>query len=607
MTPTLTPEEEAAFEESYHDLWWYADNAPIKILDKETTELTTFEPNWAQRYVWARKQALIDAGELVRIALPKPRQMGMTTAFAAEKFHIAATQMRREIYFLIHDLVPAAKLYTRIETMRKHVRPELRPKILRYETGRSLTFETESSIMIESVRKMGVGRAETLHHVHCTELPSWDDAETVLTGIEESVPMLPGGKTSIVLESTCEGVGNHWWQIIQDAKRGRGMYHLVFIPWWLEPAYKWPVNPRSEALSAEEEQIAKRIAAEAPSYGVTLTPQLIREKLEWRRLKLAARKADKFRQEYPMDVDEAFVGTGRPVFQAKSTSWHRNRVSASDERVIRDPMAYLEVVPVGSKLTADGPREVWTWREVDAEASTPGMFKMWEPPVAGAQYVLGGDAASGEARDYSAIQVLKLTRRGLGVKQVGVWWGHIGAKQLAKVMKVLAIKYNNGLMAPERNGPGLTVVETLVDEIRWPGMRLYQYVHRDQESNKTETRFGFSTQGHNRPALIEEMFNALGTEDIVIHDSETMTEIEQFHWNKKGKAIAPEGGFDDLLMAFMIGLYVRHSARRHRVNPTVARGAKYEHEKPKIPLAVKMHGKAASGGAGSVAGDPLVL
>ncbi len=74
--------------------------------------------------------------------------------------------------------------------MRKHQLEVFRLGLEGFETGRRMTFETESTLLVESVRKRGVGRSETLHYVHATELPSWDDPESVMDGIEESVPEL---------------------------------------------------------------------------------------------------------------------------------------------------------------------------------------------------------------------------------------------------------------------------------------------------------------------------------------------------------------------------------------------------------------------------------
>jgi len=193
---------------------------------------------------------------------------------------------------------------------------------------------------------------------------------------------------------------------------------------------------------------------------------------------------------------------------------------------------------------------------------------VWKRPEAGARYVLPADVASGEAADYSAIHVLKLAADNVGWEQVAVWHGHCNAKDLAYYLVYLWTWYNpsQSLMVPERTGIGISTVETIVNDIRPRGMRLYQYEHRDLDDGETVERYGFPTTTLTRPAIITEMESVLATDKITIHDVATLNEIEQFAYNKKGKPEAPSRGHDDLLMALMIGNYARHTFRQGRVN-----------------------------------------
>lgn len=600
----LTEEQAAALEYKLATDWvFYAEETPLLVADKATTQLVTFRPNFAQRHVFGILNGLAEQGRkdgttLVRAAIPKPRQTGQTTGFCVHKYHVAATRQMREIYFLIHDLGPAAKVYKKFATMHKHQDPGFRPRLESFETGRRMTFETESTIMVESVRKQGVGRSETLHHVHATELPSWDDAETVLTGIEESVPDIAGWETSIILESTCEGVGDYWYWLVQRARKGQGQYVLIFLPWWIEPEYERPPvgnELKREPLTADEEMLARRIEVEAPMYGMPVPDRdtMIR-KLLWRRFKIENRGYDKFCQEYPADVDEAFLGTGRPVFPVVSQRWHLNRTTdtlppaappvGETGRVICDPKLTLEVVNKGDKLVDGRRRKLYGWRE-----SKVGQFKLWVPPQPGGRYILPADIASGEARDRSAIHVLRSINQGRGVDQVGVWHGHVGAKELAHILVFLARKFNNGLMVPERNGPGILTLETIMDDLRYPGMQMYHHTHRDQDTGEEVVKPGFPTLVNTRSAIIEEFFAGIQTPDLVIRDAETMSEVTQFAYNKKGRPEAPEGGFDDLVLALMIGYYARLNFRTQKVRTAVAHGMSYEDNDPRswVPAAYR--------------------
>ena len=85
------------------------------------------------------------------------------------------------------------------------------------------------------------------------------------------------------------GKGNGWNERLRS----------VFIPWYIDPDY---VNqyPNFERTPDEDEIAAK--------YNLT------DGQLMFRRRKIAQNGYDLFRQEFPSEPDEAFLTTGRPVF-----------------------------------------------------------------------------------------------------------------------------------------------------------------------------------------------------------------------------------------------------------------------------------------------------
>lgn len=562
----MLPADRAEFFASYNDFWSYSELAPLMVDDKLTRELVPMRPNPAQRVVWKLRNELRKSGELDRVIIPKARQLGMTTAHTGELFHNAAVNDRRQAYILMHDLAPAQAVYNKLTTFLRNIDPVLRPSLSKYSEGRLMVFDNESRILVESVKKQGVGRSETLDHVHATELPSYDDAEKTLTGIEQSVPDIAGGRTSITLESTCEGIGDYWHYMCKRAERGLGQYKLMFLPWWIEPAYRLDVTMgmlKRDPLTTEEEAIGKQIAALCGGYGMTLTNHEIVCKLFWRRRKMEnMANADKFQQEYPMDLNEAFRGTGRPVFPAGAVRFHRLRMLEDATPAICEPRSRYEVKQEAIKIVEGRERKVY-----NRVPSREGRLKVWEPPVAGARYILPCDVASGEAADFSSIHVLKLREDGLGWSQDAVWHGHVGAKELAYILTYLWSWYNpkKSLMMPERTGSGLATVETILHDIRPKGMRMYQYEHRDLDTMQTSTKFGFNTSTITRPVIIDEFLSVIQTPHILIRDELTLGEIESFVFNKKGKAEAAGNSHDDLVMPLMFGNYARLTFRQGRI------------------------------------------
>ena len=74
----------------------------------------------------------------------------------------------------------------------------------------------------------------------------------------------------------------------------------VFIPWFTDPDYREPVSKTFER-TPDEEDLAEKY-------------NLDDEQLMFRRRKIAQNGIDLFNQEYPAQPEDAFLNTGRPVF-----------------------------------------------------------------------------------------------------------------------------------------------------------------------------------------------------------------------------------------------------------------------------------------------------
>lgn len=189
-----TPEERAWFEQRFHDYPWYAEHAPLKILDKQTTQMVPMRFNVAQRYVTARQWMQARSGRPVRSLVPKFRQGGITTLGNGRFIHIGQTRSDRMMTLMLHDLQLSEPMHMRLKGMAEGIGtglPEGAPvlpkaAITTDKTGRALGFATGSLIQIETAGKAkGIGRGNTIHHVHATEIPSWPNPELTMTGIME--------------------------------------------------------------------------------------------------------------------------------------------------------------------------------------------------------------------------------------------------------------------------------------------------------------------------------------------------------------------------------------------------------------------------------------
>jgi len=83
-----------------------------------------------------------------------------------------------------------------------------------------------------------------------------------------------------------------------------------------------------------------------------------------------------------------------------------------------------------------------------------GLLKIYEKPKKGVLYILGIDSSKGTGRDYSVIQVLKITNQ-YNVKQVAVFrYNKVDTLDFAKYCISVSSYYNNAEIMIENNGEG---------------------------------------------------------------------------------------------------------------------------------------------------------
>ena len=137
---------------------------------------------------------------------------------------------------------------------------------------------------------------------HNSEVAYWPNAQEHMSGVLQGIPSGEDALgTEIILESTANGVsgdGGWFYQACQLAREGEGDFELVFLPWFLEPGYRRE-PPAGWEPSADEWDHAATYGLDAPQ-------------LYWRNRKILEMGggdvgARLFRQEYPANIDEAFI------------------------------------------------------------------------------------------------------------------------------------------------------------------------------------------------------------------------------------------------------------------------------------------------------------
>ncbi len=125
-------------------------------------------------------------------------------------------------------------------------------------------------------------------------------------------------------------------------------------------------------------------------------------------------------------------------------------------------------------------------------------LRIWEQPIPGHLYVLGGDAAEGlgEESDFSSIEVIDLHT----LRQAAEFYSQdYPPHKFSQIVALLGRKYNTACVVLENNGMGAAVLSDLRDDIGYENL----YYH-----NKNR-RIGFSSATRSRFQIQENLFHVL--------------------------------------------------------------------------------------------------
>jgi len=497
-------------------------------------ELVPFRLNKIQRKlheIWEQQASL---GKPVRIIVLKARREGISTYVQGRFFHFASTKKNRHAKVVAHDAEGSDTLFemSRIfyDRMPAHVtlsdgtEAQIKPQkeysnkkeIVYQDTLSKLTVTTAGKGAGETTARKGSGkgRSQTVHFLHLSEFAFWGDQKNTFVALSQTVPNLPD--TVIVIESTANGVGDEFYRMWEAAKRGENDYIPVFLAWWEHDEYKLPLatGETLEPFDEEEKELIKRF-------------NLTAEQLKWRRYTLrneCAGDLDQFHQEYPADDQEAFLVSGRPFFNTKALA----RIKVED---IRPPLAT-------GNLDKDG----------KFTEHPKGYLAIWEYPVTGHCYAIGGDVAEGlETGDYCVLEVIDRNK----MEQVAEWRGHYDPDLLGVEAVKLAKYYNHAVIGVESNNHGLTTNKAILRE---KYHRVYQQEVVDEINPDRTEKIGWRTDVKTRPLMLDEMEKALRDGIVTIRSETLINECFSFVRNAKGKPEAQAGCYDDTVMAMAIAI-----------------------------------------------------
>lgn len=504
----------------------------LKIRDKNAN-LIPFKINDAQELFEAEIQKCEKEGKLKRFIVLKARQMGFSTFTEGYIFHDTTTNTFKNSMIIAHEDKATQNLFNMSKLYYEELPSAIKPMI-KYSNGKELTFENptndpltkknnpglRSKITVATAGTVEVGRSATIHNLHASEVAFFPDASTTMLGLLQCVPDTLN--SCVILESTANGVGGYFYDMWQKACRGENDFIPLFYPWFTDKTYF-----RKFASDTEKEYFLSTLN----EYEVNLMKNnnLTPEQMYWRRYTIANKcqgDVELFMQEYPSTPEEAFIASGRPVFNVPAVRKYLNHAEAGVRGYIREK---------GSSVVF--------------EEDEKGYVEIWSKPKLGEFYVIGADVAEGKIDgDYSVAQVLDSD-----CNVVGMWYGHIDPDLFGIELVKLARYYNDAYLGVEVNNHGLTTLKSVQKCDYW---NIYFAKIYDRFTDSITKKIGWSTNGKTKPMAIDKLAEFVREFYIGIKSKTTIQELMTYIIEENGSTNAQEGCHDDCVMSLAIALQV---------------------------------------------------
>lgn len=349
----------------------------IRIRTK-SGELEPLKLNAAQQILHDAAEEMLREENWVRLAGLKGRRQGFSTYVAARGYWRATLWDRQKIYILSHEMSSSNTLFDMVDLMQqKHPFPPA----VGADNAKELEFvKRGSSYGVATAGQKAGGRGGGTSYFHGSEVAWWTNAADHFSASVQAVDEVRGkwgviwqrpkrplpfemeapekiegwvrAPSEIWLETTSAGPTGEFHARYLDAMKKIGRYRSVFVPWTVQPEY-FEHGEFVAAREAEEDgEISEFEYQEL--YGLTDGQML------WRRSKiLELGSIGKFRQEYPIDVTEAFSAADTEGIFIKPSIVLRARKRRYSE--IPDAPLIIGVDPAG----AGGDRFAVVWRRGD--------------------------------------------------------------------------------------------------------------------------------------------------------------------------------------------------------------------------------------------------
>lgn len=499
------------------------------VVDKNQKTMPFFLNDVQHDFMDTLNKAIEDfnTGEITDISLLvlKGRQQGFTTLVTAYQLACSILNKNFQGYTLADKSDNSEAIFQNKAKFPYSQLPEALKPTEKYNNRKQLLFEKINSSWAVDTATKDVGRSRTVNFFHGSECAFWKDGISPIQGaLGEAFT-----KNCIkIYESTANGYNDY-----QTMWRS-GVHINCFYEWWRTKEYN--ITFRNEEAKAD----FLRSIDEGKGWiydrlrWLRDEKQLTPEQLHW-----YWNKYDKYidkdliKQEYPCTPHEAFLLSGKNVFDTETILTRLENL----KKPIKT--GYFTYDYDGLKI-----------KNIQWVNDRNGYIKLYQMPNVPqfTQYCIGGDT-SGEGSDFFTGHVLD-ARTG---EQVATLKHQFDEDQYAKQMYCLGKYYKDALIGIEANFSSYPIMELQ----RLGYTKQYTREAQDTYTGKTEKRFGFKTTSLTRPTIIARLIAIVREHCDTINDKDTLEELLTIIRNEKGRIEAPEGGHDDQMMGLAIAHHVR--------------------------------------------------
>ncbi|MBQ9913058.1 MAG: hypothetical protein IJO73_02400 [Clostridia bacterium] len=523
------------------------------VVDKKQKTMPFFFNEVQRDFINRLNEAIEDfnEGKIPEIALLvlKGRQQGFTTLVTAYQLSCSILNKNFQGYTLADKNDNAEAIFQNKAKFPYGQLPAVLRPTEKFNNRKQLLFEKINSSWAVDTATKDVGRSRTVNFFHGSECAFWKDG---IAYIQAALGEAFTNNCIKIYESTANGYNDY--QKMWDS----GAYINCFYEWWRTPEYRIPFYTE-EARQSFQQFIGSENENSKKAEWLKDYPNLTDEEIKWIVQRLEWLKNNKklddeqlfwywnkyykyidkdlIRQEYPCTPAEAFLLSGKTVF---------------DTEVI---LKRLDHIPKPIKTgyfiyDYDGLR-ITNIKWVNDKNGYVKLYYLPNQPEF-TEYCLGGDTA-GDGSDFYNGHVLD-AKTGM---QVAKLKQQFDSDLYTKQMYCLGAYYKWALIGIETNFDTYPIME--LQRLGYPK----QYVREvmDTYTGKKEKRFGFKTTTLTRSPIIARLVEIVRDHSDTINDKETLEELLTIIKNKKGRVEAPEGGHDDEMM----GLAIAHQIREQVV------------------------------------------